>query len=65
MLCHAFGIRVRKIGPDPGGMKQRPSKLLAAVIADLDKPARMTKGTKAILAFLGNYPFNFREDVFC
>jgi hypothetical protein len=46
-------------------MKDRKSKLLRGVLVEINKPRFQTKADRDLLARLTDYPFNFREPVFC
>jgi hypothetical protein len=61
---HNFGA-IRKWVVDPGAMKDRKSKLLRDVLTELNRPRFQTKADRDLLARVTDWPFNFREPVFC
>jgi hypothetical protein len=63
-FVHAFPVR--KVQDDSRRMKDRRSKLLMGLLAELKKPPPpLTKRERAILDAMSDYPFSVREPVFC
>ena len=58
-------IPIRKLVAGPRAMKDRRSKLLRDVLAELNRPRFQTKADRDLSARVTDWPFNFREPVFC